>query len=597
MKNFLKNYVLSNIQPTQETYHIEGEASGAIQEPMGTNSFLKTENNVIFYKNENNGIIFYVYDLYYFTLLKTERLTTNSVRIVNESLKQDEDGNFYLMGYVTPTNSQQEVFALVLLNNIINEQVSIRKYYTLSNYEIESEALYCEKRAGSADYLFILENADDEIKMVQLTINVQNGNSYIVWKHNHYLLYPTITGAGFQYNQETSKVLLTIYSSTDNETFVVIYNLENFEPNILHIDGENEPNIFNPKSTDGIDVNKSIYNIAVVKRIINGISNIVFCWGGRLYQYSIENEFSYPISSEDVGSLIMWFDNEYIAYEEGNAGDKYLIIKKYELLSKKINISDKYIKYSLSAFTMENYNYINIIVANFYDLSIYRIILVKGENIEDNYYTTLNLTSEYLNYNSFVPDNIAIQNTNYKYIFNRKITDKTIIGNQMTAIVNVPFNALNGETLYTYWLFGQTNKILHFEGKTIQKNIYESLYINFIKYVNVIDNNYNKNRLQNSISSLLARSIFTDLAEENYQIAPIGYIKEFKINGQAEIKQIPSNAIVQVTPYEYKINLIVNGTEVNQIQILAKDQQTPYITIPLYSTNKPVRIQQTLKFE
>ena len=597
MKNFLKNYVLSNIQPTPETYEIYGFGGGIIQEPMGANDFLKTENHVIFYKNTGNGMIFYIYDFPFFTLLKTETLTTNSVMIVNKSLKQDEDGNFYMIGYVTPTNSQEPVFSLILLNDIINENATIRKYYTLNNYEIDIEALYCEKRKGSADYLFILRDTNFEIKMVQLTLSVQNGNSYVVWRHSHYLNYPTITGAGFQYNQETSQVLLTIYSSASNETFVIIYNLENFEPNIVNTDGVNEPNIFNPKSTNGIDVNKKIYNMRNIKRIINGISTIIFSVDGRLYQYTINNHFYYPIPSSEMESSIVWFNNNYIIYEKGVPGNKNLIIKKYEILSDRINIFDKYIKYSLSTDNMESYYYINMIDINFYDMSIYRIILMKDGGVEDRYISTLNITDEYINYNSLVPNNLTIRNTNANFIFNRKITDKTILGNQMNAVVNIPFNELNEETLYTYWLYGQTCKLIHFEGKRIQKNIYESLYINFIKYINVIDNNFNKNKLQNNISSLLAESIFTDKAETNYNLAPIGYIKEFKTNGQTEIKKMPSDAIVQVTPYEYKINLAVNGAIVNQIQILAKDKKTPYITIPLYSTDKPVRIQQTLKFE
>jgi hypothetical protein len=614
MKDFVKDYIFSSITPTPSIKEINILEETKKKSFAYDERYLKCGDYIILYKEHPvlTGMIFYIYNSSFQLVAEKHLDGTPWISIEGNSLKQDEDGKFYAIGQVTPnpSSSQTSYYSLILLNDIINEEPTVRKWYKLSdigitNIGISADSVaVCQKRNGSADYIFIYDGIRTDstytyydLRFVQFTINIQNGNSYNTWVYEGYSRkvnggpLEMFADIGFQYNQNTSKFLITRMKNDNMVVFLI--NLENNwqEGEISYLSNEN-----------GVEVSKIIYEDIVPTTIVkaNGISNIVFInnRGTKIIQYNVADNFNTPISKElPKQTLDNIFNESYIGLIV-NENDSYkLYIYSYELTNNSINISNKYIK-SNTDFDDGFISAINLFNINSYNLTNIGFIYSRTyENKSLVVIATDNSTLEYINYNTLVPDYINLKDDNNNYVFSRKITNKTIIGNQMSAEINVPYSMLNDVQISTEELIGETNKAIITENTIINKNIYESLYLNYINHINVIDNNFKKKDLQDNISAFLVESIFTDKAQTNYQLAPIGYIKEFKINGQTKIKQFPRDAIVQVNPYEYKINLAVNGTEVNQIQILAKDQQTPYITIPLYSTNKPVRIQQTLKFE
>ena len=230
-----------------------------------------------------------------------------------------------------------------------------------------------------------------------------------------------------------------------------------------------------------------------------------------------------------------------------------------------------------------NYN-LNSILFNFVEIAGNEInIIIKTDNS----------VQEYTDYDSLVPNYVNILNGSI--LFSRKLTNESIIGNQMSAEINIPYSMLN-RSFSIEKLISKTYKAISNENKTINKNIYESLYLNFIKHINVLDNNYGQNELQKDISSLLTKSIY-GIPQENYTKAPIGYAKVFTKDGEELIFSIGQNAITQISDYEYQISIAVNGNNADKLQILAKDMETPYVTIPLHSVNKVILVKQNIKIE
>lgn len=604
MKEFIKDYILSQITPTTPSNEIQIlNQSEQTSENFGY-SYVQTDNNVVFYANTENGMMFYVYDKY-FNLVKQEELTTNHLRIVGEMLKVDEDGNFYMVGYVTPTNSNTEVYALILLNDLTQNTVQIRKYYKLSDYGINQEIKNCQKRIGSADYLFVYEKERIvssthyfDLTFVQLTISVQSGNSSTTWAFQGYQIntstYGAFLGIGFQYNQEASKILIVNYGDTDFNRRITLINLgERNTTGTTYLTTEN-----------GIDLDKmlDIETYEVLNGtdvVVNGIQSIVFINNSDwwLAQYNIVDNFTTPIKKQittDVSSKFL-LTNDYVAYITGTEGNYILNVKKYELTENDIKISSNvlkipfYFEYDLSYISK-----INLININTYNLSSICMVLIEeaGTGITTIVQTD-NSVAEYQDFNSLVPSYVNISNGNI--LFSRQLTNESIIGNQMSAEVNIPYSMLN-RTFSVEQLISQTYKVLADENKIINKNIYESLYLNFIKHINVIDNNFGKNELQNDISALLTKSIFS-LPQENYNKAPIGYAKVFTTDGQELIFSIGSNAITQISQYEYQISIAVNGNNADKLQILAKDKQTPYVTIPLHSVDRVILLKQNFRIE
>lgn len=604
MKEFIKDYILSQVEQTTPNNQIQilNEIEQT-SENFGY-SYAQTKDNVVFYANSENGMMFYVYDKS-FNLVKTEELTTNHLRIVGETLKVDEDGRFYMVGYVTPENSSTEVYALVLLNDLTKNIAQIRKYYKLSDYGINQTVKECQKREGSADYLFVYEKERIvgstyyfDLTFVQLTISVQNGNSHTIWTFQGYQVnastYGNFLGIGYQYNQETSKILIVNYGNTDFNRRVTLINLGEW----------NSTGATYLTSGNGIDLDKMLDtetypNMAGSNVIVNGIQSITFINSPNLHlaQYNIVDNFTTlitkEISPEDRWKYVLTQD--YIGYITGSEGAYTLNLKKYELTENDIKISNNILEipfnFEYDLYYVTKINLINMVTYNLTTLGF--ILLEEAGTGITKIIQTDNSLEEYNDFNSLVPSYVNISNGNI--LFSRQLTNESIIGNQMSAEVNVPYSMLN-RSFSVEQLISQTYKALSNENKTINKNIYESLYLNFIKHINVIDNNFGKSELQNDISALLTKSIFS-LPEENYGIAPIGYAKIFTKDGQELIFSIGQNAIEQIGDYEYQISIAVNGNNADKLQILAKDKQTPYVTIPLHSVDRVILLKQNFRIE
>lgn len=594
MKEFIKDYILSQV--TQTTPDNEIQILNQTQEQGYSSGWfvLETDENIILYNNASStiGMNFKVYDKN-MNLVKTDYIA--NIYLFGE-LKQAEDGNFYLTSNYY-TDQSTSYFSLILLNDIIHETATIRKWYNLAPYGIAERSYFaCQKRNGSSDYLFSWIGSTN-LYFTELNISVQNGNTIKKWAYQGYVGSQTgIIKYGYLYNQETSQVLVVRSGSFGTRTTLINLEIDgvNEDTNIVSIaNGKVTIDLINPDAvrTGGLTSNL----------IVNGIQSYTLIRDSNknLLQSNITSRFhtiiEKPITTENPYCYI--FNNKMVGYIIDNQNGTYSVyLKNYELLENDIQISNDYITFdfdfehdieeygqTMQIANIRNYNLNNI---------LFNFVEIAG-NETNIIIQTDNSVQEYQDYNSLVPSYVNIANGHI--LFSRKLTNKSIIGNQMSAEVNVPYSMLN-RSFSVEQLISQTYKVLANENKVINKNIYESLYLNFIKHINVIDNNFGKNELQNDISALLTQSVF-GTPQENYEKAPIGYAKVFTTDGQELIFSIGSNAITQIGTYEYQISIAVNGNNADKLQILAKDKQTPYVTIPLHSVDRVILLKQNFRIE
>lgn len=593
MKEFVKDYILSQITPTTPSNEIQILNQTQEQGYSSGWFILETDENIILYNNASStiGMNFKIYDKN-MNLVKTEYIA--NIYLFGE-LKQAEDGNFYLTSNYY-TDQSTSYFSLILLNDIVHETATIRKWYNLAPYGItEHSSFSCQKREGRADYLFAWQESVN-LWFAELNISVQNGNSVKKWVYNNYVSQAGLTKYGYLYNEETSKVLIVKSGTFGTRTTLITLDIDGTieESNVLStangnilIDYTNPDAVMESGLTANLIVN-GIQNYTIIK---NSNKHLTMANITSNFQTLVEKE----ITSENPYCYI--FNNKMVGYVIDNQNGNYSVyLKDYELLENDIQISNNYITFdfdfeydiqeygqTMQITNIRNYN-LNSILFNFVEIA---------GNETNIIIRTDNSVQEYQDYNSLVPSYVNIANGSI--LFSRKLTNKSIIGNQMSAEVNVPYSMLN-RNFSVEQLISQTYKVLANENKMINKNIYESLYLNFIKHINVIDNNFGKNELQNDVSALLTKSIFS-LPEENYDKAPIGYAKVFTTDGQELIFSIGSNAITQIGDYEYQISIAVNGNNADKIQILAKDKQTPYVTIPLHSVDRVILLKQNFRIE
>lgn len=601
--DFIRDYITNQLSVTSSTNEIQ-----KLNEVQSTSAnfgygVVQAGDYTVFYENISNGMNFYIYDKN-MTLTKTETLTDNWIHIVGQTLKQDEDGRFYLLGNMNPqeTAGGTTYYSLILLNDITQETPEIRKWYKLNNLGI-SQAFDCQKRVGSADYLFVYEtsrivsgNTVYDLNITQFTISVQNGNSNVKYQYQAYSTqrFAQLTGIGYLYNSEASQLLVA--RRMDEDFQLVLIDLD--------IDQTDGVNLLTLKN--GVKFNKNIVTALIPspqpqKIVINGISSISYVDSyNNIVQYNISDNFTNPKTAQLTTDTIVTavLNNNYVGYITGTAGNYTMTIKKYQLNANAIVLSPNYVQFNFD-FGYDILSYINnmhLISTNVFNLTYLTFVYI--ETAGDGYsivITTDNSLQEYVSYNSLVPKYVNLYNGDI--LFSRLITNKDIIGNQLNAEVNIPASMLNDVNIQTEELVSQTYNHEEYN-QTINKNIYESLFLNFIKHINVIDNNFGKNELQNSVSALLTESIYGDNAEESYNnIAPIFNARIYMTNGNIHTFSIGQSAIQQVGDYEFNITIAVNGENADKIQILAKDCETVYVTIPLYTVDKVILITQNLIIE
>ena len=197
--------------------------------------------------------------------------------------------------------------------------------------------------------------------------------------------------------------------------------------------------------------------------------------------------------------------------------------------------------------------------------------MLSHSNIIYNY---LNYNgSEYENVNSLLPRQCRLYDEN-GIIFARNLYNKVINDNSTETTIQIPNTMLNDIEITQNKLIGATNYELIVNSDTIEKNIYETLYINYFNTINVENRN-----TQNYISNLngairVNKSINNDLDYDNMKIT------KYRINYNDNTNEIKNVEKPTITNHiaTYNINLYV-GKLVNSVDLISDDENTVYQTI------------------
>lgn len=194
-------------------------------------------------------------------------------------------------------------------------------------------------------------------------------------------------------------------------------------------------------------------------------------------------------------------------------------------------------------------------------------------------YNALNYNGQpYLNTNALIPNSAELYSNN-SLVFARNLYNKTTNDNITVSTVEVPFNYVNDININNKNLLSETNLLMVQDQNIIQKNIYESLLINFVNTFLVADKNNGNNVLNQPASNYINTSINDETAYTNAK-----FYDKIKITYQ-------DNSTKEIA-YEYQ-NL--NGSQVTiafglyvdklmrSAEILSNDQTITYQTIDLMS--------------
>lgn len=499
----------------------------------------------------------------------------------------DDENNFFALERLTEDGTERIRF--VMLNNILIQngnsqyELNISKAYnlptlpkTLSSYE--SLGIY--KVPSTSKYLFVLENIGIPT-VVTLEVKVGTSNEWIVYAADS-----TVKGYQLTYNS-------VYYDWTDDNFNLIIpavsYDTVNFEcyqiinsGETLTLDNSKTVELPNLPTYDFLLITSSVMMINstsyyLAYRISNEANT-----GGTDYIYLNNNgtftevaTFEYDnetFSGELNYDYFYKYNSEIflrikISKSGTDADDYYMcLLDGTDFYSSPIeNVPE--LTWNSPFFVTKRYNLYNFYIQA--DNTVYNKQLIYNANSYNG--------QPYTSTNSLVPNSAQLFDSNNNLLFGRNLYNSSIYGNTTTATVQIPNNFLNSKQIASEQLLGQTNQVLVSANKTISKNVYEELFINFNNQINVIDNDNNLNLSMQAASNYVNQSVSNG---SNYDGLFVGYAKINYQNSNQIVPIVFNNIDLDNLTATCSFTFMSDSTnQVQSIQILSNDQSTVYATI------------------
>ena len=200
----------------------------------------------------------------------------------------------------------------------------------------------------------------------------------------------------------------------------------------------------------------------------------------------------------------------------------------------------------------------------------------KLYSIKENYNSSKYNGEPYINTNALISDNAEIY-SNESLVFARNLYNKTINNNSTVSTVEVPNNYLNDVDITSKNLLSETNLTMIVDTNVMQKNVYETLFLNFINTIFVADRNTTTQILNQQASTFINSAINSDNGYNQAQICP-----KIKLTYQdfstKEISFEYQNQ--QETSTNIAFSVYVDKL-IQYAEIMSNDQTTIYQTIDL----------------
>ncbi len=542
-----------------------------------------------------------------------------------QQMQVSSDGNFFAVddavySYDNEQDVQTSQKRFIMLNNftqqINNDYIlTLQKSYIFPSNYFNFYCKYLTKNPNSSHYFLVGARSNnisnsldyDAVGCIDLKINVGSENE---WKFQSTPL--NISNEGIVYGGAVAT-----FDSNDNVTFKIIAtgtsNSLN-QPIYLYSQNYSESS-WNRKTItskglyiDSIVFNNQCYfiNDDIVYFVLSnetwGNSGVIEDKYIGLYKYTISNNKLEEVFLEKLGEADYIYtrgiylsvnNNElYVLYckddDQDEIGDFYYFRYKNKWNPKLIASQKPFRFRSEYFFVKSNFNLVNgFITKTTFTEAYWNQILVK-EN-----YNASNYSGEpYINTNALIPNSAEIY-SNDSLVFARNLYNKTINNNTTVSTVEVPNTYLNNIDLTSKNLLSETNLTMIADTNVTQKNIYETMFLNFINVLQVADRNNATQVLNQEASSYLNNAINTD---DSYDSAKLynKVIINYQDGSNKEVSYDKENTTETSTTVAFGLYI---DKLMNNAEIVSNDKTITYQTIDLSNLelNKYYAIRQKME--
>lgn len=520
------------------------------------------------------------------------------------NIEVDEVGNAYGLDYIVQNGTN--VYRIILLNNISeipkgynDYQVILRNSYYVQGYEAYGDDInpqyetFLAKSTQSATYYFALQEGTGSLIMPSLfQINVGSENT---WTRLPDVLFTfgdvDIGNIYFDTNdQPIAEYIGTERRDTEwaiNKATTIGDSEPTYVDLVTNVIGDYYHSPINEVTNFDITLYAN-YNNNFYFALVGVIpSESQYVSKMDIYNYSngdivlLDEKISpsggstiapYNIRGKVVNGLFMYLTPQY------KSGSVYNLC--FSMVGRDVK-EDFFIKTDIentwSSLAIKRYG-----VYNLYNEYIINYIN-RDSNDSPYYLVTYKMVYNQNNYNGInykdkemlVPRQGLLFDTDNNLVFARNLYNLKVYNNQTMATLNVPNNLLNNVTISKENLYSNTSYELIDNTQTINKNVYENLYINFINAITMQNRNTNDYSYNLQGSSRLNISSGKDLDYENAKASKIRVTYD---DNTSYITRASSTLVNNV--YRYSIGVHVpSDTNIQKIEIISNDEVTTYQTI------------------
>ena len=534
---------------------------------------------------------------------------------------QEEDGTFSLVDCPDFPRDEDWSFTtsqkrFIMLNNF-TQQINNEYILTLQkSYIIPYTNLYCRKMfkdPNSSHYVLLCsvlrdQNSPDfdKTRIIELTINVGSenewsytdtddnwilGDSYVEFDEDsnsfvELLLSTNLSSKGYVIVTWTKGFNDSTYTYKEIHTF-------SYAPIIDSPQYDNQSVFLNKNELYFVQNNQRWGNLGKTEAKYIGLYyyNVQTKEFKTVYEHYL-GDYDYCnleaiYITENNNDLYVEFNNN-IDSTNGLADYYFQRLENYEWNPIKISEHQFFIHNRRALYVNNNYNLLNWFSYMLNPQPQYW----KIYNIKENYNSSNYNGEPYININALIPNSTEIY-SNENLVFARNLYNKTINNNTTVSTVEIPNTYLNGIDLTSKNLLSETKLDLIRDTNVTQKNIYETMFLNFINVLQVADRNNATQVLNQEASTYLNNAINTDGSYDNAKL----YNKVI-INYQDGSSKESSYSLENTTETSTIIafGLYIDKL-INNVEIVSNDKTITYQTIDLSNLelNKNYSIKQKLE--
>ena len=538
-------------------------------------------------------------------------------------MAQAEDNTFYAIDCPDFPKDQEWSFTtsqkrFLMFNNftqqINNEYVlTLQKSYIFpTNYF----NFYCRKLfkdISSSHYVMVGNYLNDQsspdydgIRIVELKVNVGSenewnkidddgtgwllGDSYVEFQDNNYFFEILLNDTA------NSSRELFIWTKDYSATYPSLRSIVTFDfhPYVDSVNYKNQSIFLNKNELYFVQNNQRWGNSGRLEAKHIG-----------LYYYNVSSNQSKTIYEKYLGDYD-YCDLEAI-YITSNNNEIYIEFNNNIILGDDDKFADYYFQRLVNnewkpilASSQQHFNYSRraLFVINEFNLLNYTSYMLNPQrqywyipNIKE-IYNEANYNGKSFNNKNSLNSHSAILYSNNNPVFARNLYNKTQNGSTTTSTIEIPNNYLNDTLVDQKDLMSVNNNTIISDTNGFTKNVYETVYLNFVNTISVVNQNNTQSVYNNAVATKLNTSINNPTDYNDLKLT------KYRINYQNGTNTVSTLQATLQTDGSYELLMTFYLSKLaDTLELISEDEQTVYLTYNLANTeiNKYYSFKQRVR--